>query len=107
MLTPDEIRVKEFLTSLRGYDADEVRTFLDTVAASFEAQETEHARIRAAEQVPEAVPATAPTAEFEGRIVRLTEELELALWTMRRLEAAVQRLEERLDRIGGAESLAG
>ncbi len=32
MLTPDEIRSREFLVSLRGYDRDEVHSFLDHVA---------------------------------------------------------------------------
>ncbi len=98
MLTPDEIRVKEFLPSLRGYDADEVRAFLNAIASAIEAE-------RANPPVPAQAVAAQP--ELASRVVRLTEELELALWTMRRLESAVQRLEQRLDRLGGPETLAG
>lgn len=97
MLTPDEIRVKEFLPSLRGYDADEVRAFLLSVAAAIEADRAER---------PEPVQLLPASPELASKVVRLTEELELALWTMRRLESAVQRLEERLDRLGGTETLA-
>jgi DivIVA domain-containing protein len=35
-LTSEEIATKEFLTGLRGYDKDEVRSFLQTVAGEFE-----------------------------------------------------------------------
>lgn len=35
MLTPEEIRSREFLVELRGYDRDQVRAFLDEVAAAF------------------------------------------------------------------------
>lgn len=31
-MTPDEIRAREFLVSLRGYDRDEVHSFLDQIA---------------------------------------------------------------------------
>ncbi len=34
-LTPDEIANKEFLVGLRGYDKEEVRSFLRTVAVAF------------------------------------------------------------------------
>ena len=37
-LTPDEIAAKEFLVGLRGYDKDEVRAFLQTVAAAYDAK---------------------------------------------------------------------
>lgn len=37
-ITSEEIANKEFLVGLRGYDKDEVRTFLQTVAAAFASQ---------------------------------------------------------------------
>jgi DivIVA domain-containing protein len=98
MLTPDEIRVKEFLPSLRGYDADEVRSFLHAIADSLDQQ--------AATPEPPALPAPDPRDELASKVMRLSEELELALWVMRRLESTVVRLEERLDRQGGSSSLA-
>jgi cell division initiation protein len=53
-LSPLEIKKKEFEQKMRGYDADEVRTFLDDVAKEFElvlrdqyAAEDEHEAMRA------------------------------------------------------------
>jgi len=36
-ITSEEIAGKEFLVGLRGYDKDEVRAYLQTVAAAFDA----------------------------------------------------------------------
>ena len=53
-LTPDQIADKEFLVGLRGYDQDEVRSFLRTVAEAFRSAGT-----------PDAAPA-APAAPAGG-----------------------------------------
>ena len=52
-ITPEEIASKEFLVGLRGYDKDEVRAYLQTVAAAFEA-------LPAEAPAPAAAPAAAP-----------------------------------------------
>lgn len=39
MFTPEEIKNKEFVTILRGYDKEEVRAFLQAVAADYEAMQ--------------------------------------------------------------------
>lgn len=96
MLTPDEVRVKEFLPSMRGYDAEEVRAFLLAIADTM--QELQDVVDRGA-AVAAAAPAPVPVADphLTSKVTRLSEELEVAIWTMRRLESAVERLEERLD----------
>jgi DivIVA domain-containing protein len=62
-LTPDEIANKEFLVGLRGYDKEEVRSFLRTVAVAFGSAS------QAAEVAPPpyepVVEAPAPTPEPE------------------------------------------
>ncbi len=105
MLTPDEIRVKEFLPSLRGYDADEVRAFLFSIAETVQQLQQQGAAVAAAPAAPPAVTSIADP-ELSSKVTRLSEELELAIWTMRRLESAVLRLEERLDEPGRPSILA-
>jgi DivIVA domain-containing protein len=100
MLTPDEIRVKEFLPSLRGYDADEVRAFLLAIAETMEQLEAK------VDAVGTSAGLTLTGEALGPKVTRLSEELELALWTMRRLEATVIRLEERLDRETSSSYLA-
>ena len=121
VLTPDEIRVKEFLPSRRGYDADEVRAFLAQIADALHDAERRASLARSVAPVPAAPAAVVPSTpqpvqavhpaqpidrELASKVVRLSEELEVAVWTMRRLEATVQRLEERLNASGGADFLA-
>ena len=59
-LTPDEIATKEFLVGLRGYDKEEVRSFLRTVAVAFG-----NAQQEAADAAAPAAPAPEPTPEPE------------------------------------------
>lgn len=98
MLTPDEVRVKEFLPSMRGYDADEVRAFLLAIADTMqELQDVVDRGAAVAAAAPAAPPAPVADPHLTSKVTRLSEELEVAIWTMRRLESAVERLEERLD----------
>lgn len=59
-LTPEEIAEKEFLIGLRGYDKDEVRSFLRTVSEAFSEASQEPAEPAAG---PEPAPPVAPVAE--------------------------------------------
>ncbi len=45
-LTPIEIRQHRFHTRMRGYDSDEVETFMETVVADFEEVVRENAKLR-------------------------------------------------------------
>jgi DivIVA domain-containing protein len=54
-LTPDEIANKEFLVGLRGYDKEEVRSFLRVVAVAFSS----------AQEAAQAPPATEPEPAVE------------------------------------------
>src|SRR5690349_7861438 len=56
---PDEIADKEFLVGLRGYDKDEVRTFLRQVAEQVAAAEA-----APPPPAPAAAPAPAPATEW-------------------------------------------
>lgn len=60
-LTPEEIAEKEFLIGLRGYDKDEVRAFLRTVADAFSEASQEPAETPQPAAEPEPV-APAPVA---------------------------------------------
>lgn len=64
-LTPDEIANKEFLVGLRGYDKEEVRSFLRTVSVAFTTvqQAAEAAPAPEPEPVVEPVAAHAPEPE--------------------------------------------
>lgn len=69
-LTPDEIATKEFLVGLRGYDKEEVRSFLRTVAVAFGNAQQEAADAAAAAPAapeptpePEPAPVAAPAPE--------------------------------------------
>ncbi|MBX3284147.1 MAG: DivIVA domain-containing protein [Actinobacteria bacterium] len=64
-LTPDEIATKEFLVGLRGYDKEEVRTFLRTVSVAFANVQQEAADAAAAEPAPEPEPTPEPVAAPE------------------------------------------
>lgn len=81
MLTPEDIRTRSFLVSLRGYDREEVSSFLDEVAALVEQLQSGDAPPR-------------PTAPAEQPIEQATEPSELFAQigqeTQRILEAAQQ-----------------
>ncbi len=63
-LSPLEIANKEFLVGLRGYDKEEVRSFLRTVAVAFgNAQEAAEAAPLPPEPEAEAIPVAAPEPE--------------------------------------------
>lgn len=66
-LTPEEIADKEFLIGLRGYDKDEVRAYLRTVADAYAAEASKPAPAAAPEPAPEPeAPAAAPAPAASG-----------------------------------------
>ncbi|MGH8908133.1 MAG: DivIVA domain-containing protein [Egibacteraceae bacterium] len=61
MLTADEIRAREFLVSLRGYDRDEVHGFLDQIAKDVRDLQTQVETLQTGHYAPmPAEPALAP-----------------------------------------------
>lgn len=62
MLTPEDIQSREFLVSLRGYDRDEVRAFLDEVAGAYAAA-LGQAALEPASPAGDAGPDSAPEPE--------------------------------------------
>lgn len=59
MLTPEEIQAREFLVSLRGYDRDEVHSFLEQVAGQIRDLQSQLETLQA-EQPPILVPLVPP-----------------------------------------------
>ena len=84
MLTPDEIKSREFLVSLRGYDRDEVHSFLDQVARHVRDLQAQIEDLQAGQPlahfaaepapVPPAVP-TADTAAFFADLGKTTQRI--------------------------------
>jgi DivIVA domain-containing protein len=86
-LTPDEIANKEFLVGLRGYDKEEVRSFLRTVAVAFgTARQAAEVAPPAHEPVveapaPEPEPEPAPSSSAGKDWAELGEEIAAVLRT--------------------------
>lgn len=83
-LTPDEIANKEFLVGLRGYDKEEVRSYLRSVAVAFSsAQEAAEVAPPPPEPEPvvEAAPAPAPASSAGKDWAELGEEIAAVLRT--------------------------
>src|SRR5918998_1116105 len=118
-LTPEDIQSKTFLVGLRGYDKDEVQTFLDEVAtevrtlldgggpssngasAEAEAQAADivaQAEARAAQTIEAAEgQATVLIAQAEASARDITEEARAALAAAKDTEAQAQALLEQAE----------
>lgn len=87
-LTSEEIAGKEFLVGLRGYDKDEVRAFLRTVASAFDQTSADAAGAPAQQSAPEAQPA--PAAAGGGEWSSLGDEIAAVLRTAHEQAAALK-----------------
>jgi DivIVA domain-containing protein len=65
-MKPEEIQNREFLVGLRGYDKDEVQSFLSEVALEYEALQRENDELRSSPQVATSGSAGAAVDEFES-----------------------------------------
>ncbi|MEZ5256534.1 MAG: hypothetical protein R2705_06490 [Ilumatobacteraceae bacterium] len=86
----------EFQVTVGGLQTDMAR--LQTEVARLQAEVA--ARDALVHELRQGIGVPSPSSpgnELDRTVTRLGEELDLAVWTMRRLEAGMQRLEERLD----------